>query len=192
MATTSDKSTVVLGYVDEDQHGLYRHHLPTFGAVTTYGPRIGPVAACNALVDRYRDHFDVFGILTDDCVVTIPGWDKYLAETMEQFPNRMVVVSPFHNYGDHVDMPFVSREWIKVMGWYACPEVYHYCWPTITGLIGEMTAICHCSMSGFAINHDLHDRELSARQPDAQPFYEFVVHKLPVYVEKLREAMRDV
>jgi hypothetical protein len=192
MDTTSDKSTVVLAYIDDDQIELYREHLPPHGFIAIVGPRVGPVAACNAIVERYHDHFDIFGILTDDCEVTVPGWDKYLAEVMEMFPKRLVVVSPFHNCGDHVDMPFVSKEWIDVVGWYACPDVYHYCWPIVTGLIGEMTAICHCPMQRFALKHDLHERVLMSQAKDAQPFFEFVSLKLPVSVERLRDAMREV
>jgi len=185
-ATSSE--AVVRGYVDEDQVDLYP---PSNGQRFSWesGPRVGVVAALNHLV-RKNPGFDAYGILTDDCVVNTPGWDYYIGEVMDSFPRRLCVVSPYHNFGNQVDMPFVSKEWIRLIGWYACPNTYHYCWPIITGLIGEMTAICHCPMTRFGIEHDLHVENKAAQVRDAQPFFEFVSLKLPALVERIREAMK--
>jgi hypothetical protein len=179
----------VLIYMDEDDPTN-----PPPGAWNTLrvkvhiGPRLGPVAAANSLLRRFPGH-DVYGLLTDDSVVTTPGWDTWLLEVVKQFPNRVCVVSPHHNMGNHVDMPFVTKEWIKAVGWYACPDTRHYCWPTITGLIGEMTAICHAPEQRFHVEHEDHTQDRVKQIDDAQPFYEFVSLKLPAVVERVRQAM---
>lgn len=177
----TSKSAIVHGYVDLDQVEHYGE-----SPYVWYGPRVGPVAALNYLVEK-NPGYDAYGILTDDCVVKTPGWDAYVGEVLSHSP--FFVVSPHHNFGNHVDMPFVSRKWIETVGWYACPEVYHYCWPIITGLIGEMTAICHCPQQKFGIEHDLHEENKAAQVRDSQPFFEFVSLRLPAVVEKLRGAM---
>jgi len=177
----------LLAYIDEDQRELYP---PTDYIRTFYGPRIGPVASANELVRRAPD-FDVYGLVTDDATLTIEHWDQWVSEAVNQFPNRVCVISPAHNQGGHVDMPFVSREWINAVGWFACPDCYHYCWPIITGLIGEMSAIVHAPEQSFAVHHP-HKVEMvseSLRNREAQAFFEFVSLKLPAVVDRVRQAM---
>jgi hypothetical protein len=189
-----NSSTLVdfIGYIDGDQHYTYFGPGPEKSwndrVLFTVGDRIGPVAAANELA-RTHPGYDVYGLLTDDCTVTTPRWDEWVLEAVKQFPNRICVISPHHNMGNHVDMPFVTKEWIKAVGWYACPDCYHYSWPTITGLIGEMTAICHAPAHKFHVEHADHVQDHTAQTRDAQPFYEFVSLKLPAVVERLRQAM---
>lgn len=205
VAETADVGTVfgggrvrVLPYVDSDQRDEYRssrYDMPGVydgphidrGDILS-GPRIGPVGSANRLVE-YHLPYDVYGLITDDSIITTPGWDEWVLETVKQFPNKIVVISPHHNMGNHVDMPFVTREWIETVGWFACPDCYHYAWPTITGLIGEMTAIVHAPEHKFHIEHSDHVQDKDKQIRDAQPFYEFVSLKLPAVVERLRSAM---
>ena len=176
----------VIAYIDEDQAGMYAGH---GSGMQFVGERIGPVAAANLIVERL-DGYDVYGLMTDDSVVTTPGWDGWLLDAISQFPNRVCVVSPHHNQGNHVDMPFVSREWIKATGWFACPTMYHYAWPTVTSLIGEMTAIVHAPRQCFNIDHDYVDGTYQDRRiKDNTEFYDFVSLKLPAVVESVRAAM---
>lgn len=174
----------VLAYVDEDQRELYGVNPP--GSRITYGPRIGPVAALNELVRANHD-YDAYGIITDDSVLNDRDWDQWVLAAMDNFPDRLVVIDPRHNLGEHVDMPFVSRQWVDVVGWYACPETYHFCWPIITGLIGEMTAIVHAPEPGFSITHNgLPHSNLDARGDDAEAFFRYVATRMPEIVNKLR------
>jgi len=177
----------VLAYVDEDQREFYGVNPP--GSQVVYGSRIGPVAALNHLVEKFPD-YSAYGIITDDTTLNDKDWDVWVQAAMNNFPNRLAVVSPRHNLGEHVDMPFVSRNWIDVVGWYACPETYHFCWPILTGLIGEMTAIVHAPEPGFSITHNgLPHSNTDIREKDAQSFFTYVALKLPEVVHKLREAM---
>ena len=184
---TSDKVDL-WGYVDDDQVEMY-------GSVPRdmfyVGPRCGPVESANKLA-RYQPGYDVYGLMTDDCVVETSGWDQWLLDVVSKMPNKICVVSPYHNHGAHVDMPFVTKEWMKQTGWFACPYTYHYCWPIITGLIGEMTAIVHAPEDRFSINHDyVEGVNDDLRNKDYKAFFAFVSAFLQGVVDKMRLAMYE-
>lgn len=184
-------------YCDDDQPALYaavwnsitQDH-PTRCFATT-GLRIGPVASANLLARRAIDGgANAVGLITDDSYMTTPHWDDWLMHAISECPNRIGVISPYHNHGNHVDMPFVSREWMQATGWYAYPECWHWAWPIITGLIGEMSGIIHAPKGSFALHHDYeHHMNLEKGKADAEAFFEFVALKLPAVVERVRNAM---
>lgn len=183
----------VLVYVDDDQQALYPNVIgPDAPKNLLYliGPRVGPVASANALVKQYDD-YSIYGLVTDDATLTTPHWDEWALAATDKFPNRICVISPFHNQGNHVDMPFVTREWIAAAGWFACPDCQHYCWPIITGLIGEMTAIVHAPRHSFGIYHAPKVEMVSEGRlaADHAAFFQFVALKLPPVVDRIREAM---
>lgn len=183
-ATSSARLLVCL---DDDTAASYGEVLGRTSGVSAHiRDRAGLVEKVNWLVEQEPD-YDLYGIMPDDCVVMTPGWDDYALEMVEQYP--YCVVSPYHNFGNHIDLPFVSRAWIEALGWYACPDCYHYCWPIITGLIGEMTAICHCPKDSFGIVYTENDVNRAWQVEDAQAFFEYVSLKLPVAVERIRQAM---
>lgn len=188
---TSD-SADVLAYVDEDESEDYFYGLDVRKLKMVRGARVGPVSAANSMTSMFPD-YEVYGMITDDSIVVTKGWDEWLLQTVAIFPNRVCVVSPHHNVGDHVDMPFVSRAWVKATGWFAAPPCYHYCWPTITGMIGEMSAIAHAPKERFSIMHAYDaGANLSLRGPDAENFYDFMSRDMMPAVERVREAMIPV
>jgi len=182
----------VLVYVDEDQYRQYQFVLRSLDpkrVKVLYGDRIGPVASANALVKSFPG-YDVYGLITDDSAITTPGWDQWTLEAIARFPGRIAVVSPHHPHGYHVDMPFVSKEWIELVGWYACPLMKHYAWPIVTGLIGEMTGIVHAPESAFHIEHDYDPKaNQDVRMWDYVAFFSFVSRDLPIVVAALRKDM---
>ena len=191
IASVLDTSTRadVLVYLDDDQIGLYDNIVASERVIVVYGPRVGPVKSANQLVTDHPD-YSAYGLITDDTTMITPGWDLWLLDVLSAFPGRLVVVSPRHNLGEHVDMPFVSREWIDLVGWYACPDMIHYSWPILTGLIGEMTAIVHAPENGFSIEHlGLEHTNTEVRDRDARVFFDYVALKLPAFVEKIRQEM---
>lgn len=192
-ATTNH--TDLLVYADEDQFIDYRDRCTeedwkARSRITLVkGPRIGPVPAANDLVRAYPE-YDLYGLIPDDATVKTPGWDDWCLSALRMFPNRVGVISPAHSLGRHVDMPFVSNRWINATGWFACPEMYHYAWPLLTGVIGEMTAILHAPESAFLVEHDGHlPANQSRRSQDAEVFLVFVANELPAVVERLRMSM---
>jgi hypothetical protein len=79
---------------------------------------------------------------------------------------------------------------VETVGWYACPEMFHYCWPILTGLIGEMTAIVHAPSGSFSVHHDgLPHTNIEMQAEDAKRFFTYVALKLPAKVESLRQGM---
>jgi len=149
----------VLVYVDDDQRGLYGplagdELKKKDGRVSFhFGERVDTVASLNALVEM-NPFYSAYGVLTDNSVMLDKGWDAFLQETLDLFPGRLGVISPWHNCGLHVDQPYVSREWVKLVGWYACPDFKHYGWPLVTGLIGGQTVIYYGHQGEFSIHHD--------------------------------------
>lgn len=193
MARTTERAQLV-AYIDEDDPlaDEYRTQVPRVEFVR--GPRIGPVAACNHIAAEYD--YDVCGMVPDDAEFVTLGWDRYVDIMARKFKNQVGVISPHHNLGTHVDMPFVTRQWVEATGWFAYPKNFHWCWPTITSLLGEMTAIVHAPGDRFHIHHkgikDSVPAELT--EQDFREFYWFIalennIHRLPITLQKLREAI---
>jgi hypothetical protein len=190
-ATVAD----VLCYIDTDQREAYESgfSVANFGprVKVLYGPQVGPVASANFLVED-NPEYHAYGLITDDTRMISPGWDAWLLDILKMFPQEIAVVSPRHNLGEHVDMPFVSKRWVEVVGWYACPAMYHFCWPILTGLIGEMTAIAHAPEQSFSIHHEgLPHGNLQAREDDEKKFFNYVALKMPVHVEAIRNIFTE-
>lgn len=177
----------VYAYVDDDWAEEYNG---IAGAEVLVGPRIGPVKSANALVERLPPQA-AYGFLADDMTVTVKGWDKWVLDAIAQCPNRICVVAPEHNLGEMVDVPFVSREWIEAVGWFACPALHHWCWPTVTALIGGMTAMAYAPKEAFYVHHHatIHENNMNHRDDDNRQFFEYVSLRLPGVVERLRQAM---
>lgn len=185
----TSKYADVLCYIDEDQEKMYRGLLEDGRLIVHRGPRIGPAPSANALVERFPN-YSAYGLITDDTTIVTHRWDEWLFSALASFPKRLVVVSPWHNLGGHVDMPFVSREWIDLLGFYACPDMIHYSWPILTGLIGEMTAIVHAPQTAFAVHHEgLEHTNTEVRGKDALTFFNYVALRLPESVELIRREL---
>ncbi len=185
----------VIAYVDNDQKEIYEDQVSAAPAnvrsrlMLAFGDRVGPVASANSVVKEFVG-YDIYGMIPDDAYPVTENWAEWCLAALEMFPNRVGVISPRHDHGDHVDMPFVSREWISATGWFACPQAYHFVWPVITGLIGEMTGIVHAPEQRFSICHRLDmPRNQAARSSDSEMFFSYVVNELMPTVHKVREAM---
>ena len=185
----TSKNADVLVYIDDDQSDMYRGLIQDERIVIHKGPRIGPAPAANVLVEAYPG-YAAYGLITDDTTTVTLAWDEWLLRTLAEYP--FAVVSPRHNLGEHVDMPFVSRKWIDVVGWYACPGMIHYSWPILMGLIGEMTCVVHAGDGDFRLIHEgLPHTNQDVRDADAREFFDYVALKLPVPVYALRAAMGE-
>lgn len=181
----------VLAYVDTDWADQYRD---VEGIKLTIGPRIGVVASANRLVAK-NPGYDIYGLFTDDTKILTPSWDRWLQNVFSEYP--LAVAAPMHNLGDVLDMPFVSRHWIEVVGWYACPVFYHWCWPAIHGLIGEMTTIVHAGRDDFRLDHwsiggGVHTSHTERREQDNNHFFDYINLELMKKVYAIREAMACV
>lgn len=191
-ALTSTTATVI-AYIDEDERDLYGealagHVVP--GVKVHIGPRMGLVGSLNRLTEIYPD-YDIYGLAVDDSHFVVEGWDQWVAETIARFPNRLGVVSASHSAGPFVNFGYVSRQWIDLLGWYACPQTAHFCWDTVLELLGEATRIEYAPADRFHIHHDLHqgDGAIPRFVMDCVQFLGWCSNQRRQLVIKIREAM---
>lgn len=190
---TSSENAVLVGYVDDDNAEEYRK-LPLPPRVQLYvDRRLGPVHSVNRICDLYRDKCRIYGVAPDDSRFLVKGWDVYVRQTIDSWPGRIGVLSASHNQGDFVNLPYVSREWIELCGWFAYPEAFHFIWDTVLEILGEATRIVYSDPEKFKVFHgymiaankaEHHDR-------DAVAFLMFCVNERRALVKKIREAMAD-
>lgn len=175
VAETSDATCAV--WVDADQAERYR------GPPVTIGPQIGVVAAINELVRR--NPADIYVFLTDDMIVTTPGWDRWLASMINGKP---AIVGAAHNYGPHFDVPAVSYEWVRRLGWFAYPKCWHYSWVSMLQVLGECAQMIHyATPEQWRIQHDqVATTPIWSRDRDAMDLQNFMIQEFRDCLGKLR------
>lgn len=182
-------------YIDEDQRQLYRWTeeagVPERLRVVR-GPRIGPVAAVNSIVKSFPG-YSAYGFLLDDCTFGVKGWDSFVSDQLDDLPGRIGIVSPAKNSGEHADMGFVSYEWIKALGWYAWPGLYHWGWDAVLDALGEATdTLIQAEPGEFWVTHEVMASKNRDRYPsDVVHLYEFFSDQFGPEVRKLRKAIRE-
>jgi hypothetical protein len=195
MIKTSTRARA-LGYVDDDQRELYEAGLKIEfpqgvppEILMTYGPRIGPVASCNAMVGKLPG-MRIYGMVPDDAEFRTKGWDEWLVGAIDSLPKRLGVVSAAHNYGSYVNFPWVSAEWINLLGWYFYPKNFHFCCDTILELLGEATRIIYAQPDEFLMFHQGQATINPEAYADAtNTFLHWVVNERRQLLEKIRGAM---
>src|SRR5262249_37332382 len=121
-----------------------------------FGPRIGPVGVSNTIPHLYRDPRRIYGMIPDDSLFLSAQWDRYLIDAFEHMKGRIGVVSAAHSGGDYVNYPWVSREWIEVVGWYYYAPNFHHCGDSILEILGECTGtMVYAPAAKFFMHHDL-------------------------------------
>lgn len=182
-------SAITIGYVDvndPDYQAYLALELPPRTRLVT-GVQLGPARSANLIAQQEPGH-DWFGLITDDSIIETNGWDEYLASL--SFAGGVGVVSPAHNLGPHVDMPFVSHAWIAALGWFSHPRLCHFCWPTLNALLAE---VCGCLVHGdlrrFALHHEQRaSYSFDATASDAVAFYEILLYEWPFLLDSLKDA----
>ena len=146
-----------------------------------HGSRVGPAASCNALVEA-NPGYGVYGHIADDCEITTNGWDQWL------FANLDLVISPRVSLGPHVDLPFVTREWIDKLGWFAYPGNYHTGWPTVTGaLAAALGRLTYAPGDKFFIQHTmLTSLNQEHLREDAKQLYIFFQQRFEIALKVLK------
>lgn len=196
MIATSTRARVY-AYVDDDQRTMYQDGIPQqFGGETPgeliihSGPRIGPVAACNELVAKALPGTRIFGMVPDDAEFRTKGWDDWLVRTIDSFPGRLGVASAAHNYGGYVNFPWVSADWIQVVGWYFYPKNFHFCCDTILELLGDATNIVHAKPEEFQMfHHGLQTLNPNAYPDAANAFLHWTVVERRDLIMKIKAAI---
>lgn len=187
MRATS-KRTHLYAYADFDQSHDYEGI--DFGERTTvlYGPRIGPVASFNALQEKFPA--EVWGAATDDSVFGTPDWDEWLLAEFEKFPHRIGVVSPAHYFGEFVNFPYVSKEWVEAAGFFAYPKAFHFIWDTVLEMLGEATNLVYATPEQFHVTHNAKlQTNLDHLSDDYGAYLWWCVRDRREIVQRIRAAM---
>lgn len=185
MVDTSEEPTMVL-CIDDDQRGEYSGLSHPRLRIHS-GPRTDIVGSINAtIVDE--PGYGVYGMMTDDAVFKSGGWDSWVEGVVDSFPGRLGVVSPHHNGGPFVNFPYVSREWIDRVGWFACPETVHFCWDTVLEMLGEATQIRYATEQEFGLHHyvDRNDKTVPVFMMDCVQFLGWCVNRRREIIKSIR------
>jgi hypothetical protein len=210
---TSKRARAIL-YVDNDQSGLYGKAMQNSGIryATEYldrttirresgdpservimhcGKRVGPVAASNHIINWYRAPLRIYGVVPDDCVFSVHGWDEYLIKTVDNMRNRIGVVSAPHNNHDYANFMWVSREWVDAVGWYFYPQNFHYCGDGIIELLGDCTNIVYAKKHEMMMEHEQRPSANNWHyKADATEFIRWCIDERHRVVERVLERMR--
>lgn len=137
-------------YIDFDQKTKYPASLPN--THVCYGERVGPVSSYNALVKRHRG-YDVYGAVTDDCQFETEGWETWLNSAVAAFKNNVGAIAPYVRDSGRMDFPWVTRQWIETLGYFALKTCKHYYWDVAVELLGQCSQIAYADVYDFRIAH---------------------------------------
>lgn len=191
---TSSHATMLV-YVDSDEIHDYLHlcdwqaELGDRVRFHIGRPRIGAAQSYRTLLEIFPG-YDIYGLMTDDSEFSTPGWDDYLVDAFTRFPGRIGVVSPDHAHGPWVNFPYVSKEWIGIVGYFVHPGVHHFCWDTVVEMLGEASKIEYATDKQFLIrHHQLPQVAPSRTEPDAMAFLSFAIAERRTITTKLKRAI---
>lgn len=190
MVRTSTDADMIL-CVGSDQKEMYGHIVEEDRLKMFYGSPENVVGRINAAISFYGE-YGYYGTIVDDAKFIAPGWDVWVKDKIQEFPKRLGVASAHHNNGPWVNFPYVSKEWIGVVGWYACPHVLRFCWDTVAEILGDASSIAYATEDEFHINHEWLRGEdyVGASERDAKNFLVWCVTQRRDLMAKLKEAMR--
>lgn len=130
----------VVAYVDEDQRAMYAFMEGVDGVRLLYGDRLGQCGSLNVMT-KTCDTYDVYQMITDDMIITTPGWEEHAEKFWKESPNGVFAASPKHTYGGHFDIPMVSRAWLDAVGFFAVPGLYMNYWHVAVHVISEAAGV---------------------------------------------------
>jgi hypothetical protein len=185
---TSTKADLAV-YVDDDQADLYAEH--ALGVKVMIGPRIGPVASLNKLVEAHPG-YEAYGAATDDSTFETQGWDEWILKTTRDFPGEIGVMAPKLRGSNRMDFPWVTAKWIEILGWFAYPGAYHFYWDIYVELLGEGAgAIRYATEEEFYMLHDdAPTEEINVKTiTDARNVLPPIALERPKLIRKLKAAI---
>lgn len=93
---------------------------------------------CLAIEDlrlRYPD-YSYYAMMEDDCTLLDSGWDKWLIDAFETFPNRVGVIH-LVDVSNQIHALAASAEWINAVGHFMCPELREEAFDGLMRLAGS-------------------------------------------------------
>ena len=178
-------------YVDDDQVEMYAPCVKHERVRYVHGPRVGPVAAMNVMVET-NPGYEVYGAVTDDSEFRTDGWDLWLLKAAASFPGGIGVMSPKLRGSKRMDYPYATRRWVEVLGFFAWPGCHHFYWDVLVELLGEgIGAIKYATEEEFLMLHDDAPTENISLKTvtDARNLLPIIAIERPLLIRKLREAV---
>jgi len=197
LVKTSDKADLAV-YVDADQIHQYLDWIDwkgKFGDRVRFNvdKQIGPVASNNFLYEKHKDEYRIFGTTPDDSRFMVKGWDEYVIETFDGFVGKLGVVSPATSDGDYCTHPYVSREWIEEVGWYAFPPAYGFVWDTVIEMLGEATQLEYAPADKFLMHHQaLTSMNSDLLRTDEHAFLSWCAVGRRAIVKRIRAKIKSI
>lgn len=157
-------------------------------------PTAGYCLAIEDIVKRFPD-YSYYMMLEDDCLLLTPGWDRWMIERFEDFPNRIGMI----HLTSSIHALVVSRQWIDTLGFFQPPVLREQ---AFNGLLDIGAAGFMVEGTGCVIDH----RPVSADRgrpgfiftgyPEIQSYWaadeaaltKWRAEELPGLIERLREA----
>ena len=164
IASVTKTSTVadVAVYIDDDQKDKY---VGVKGKYRMFcGYRMWPCKSLNLIV-KAMPGYEAYGAATDDCEFISDGWDQWVLRAVDGFKSRIGVICPqtVNGYKKRMDFPWVSGNWLKVVGGLVPYETQHFYWDVGLQILGEQTQIIYATEQEFGLSHD--EQFPAAEQP---------------------------
>ena len=158
----TSKNADVSVYLDEDQGEEYKRVIDKYSVSApgepavrfVVGPRLGQCRSLNYLVSTVPG-YEAYGAATDDSCFKTPGWDEWVLGVVESFPSRIGVIAPFSGSPfPRMDFPWVTLEWIKLVGAFTVLGTHHSYWDVALQILGEETQIRFATKDDFEMWHE--------------------------------------
>jgi len=181
-------SAYVIAYLDDDvDNSAY----PEMGYIRIVGKRLGVVGALNVMARYVMENMpeiQLIAMMTDDSLMKSPGWDEMALRAAHRFSGGIGCVAPCTNKeGAHrVDQPAVTRGWLSYFGHFAHPDMNHYCWPSVIGLLADGICLRRCTSEEWYIHHDQKGGGDHHFDSDSRAFYRWIVAHMDQHREWLR------
>jgi len=201
---SNSKIVAVLTPARERPEGLERHIKSILSTtdkadVLVYnddGPNpIGPTAAVNKLW-RGNSEYKYYMFGSTDHFMIDNGWCDRLIETVDKWPGKIGVAwnndslgAPHRDPGAIARFPFVSAEFLNVLGWFFLPGTFRY-YPD-----DALTHLAFSTRAGYLVDviskheHNPVPSATAATQHDFSVYYNWLRDTAPSDIARLLEAM---
>lgn len=96
------------------------------------GPRVGPCASLNELVEAHPG-YSVYGAVTDDCEFTSRHWDVWVRQRKDWHS----FLAPRIPGSSRMDFPWMTGSVVRALGFMCPPRFTHFYWDVALEILGD-------------------------------------------------------
>lgn len=130
----------------------------------------------------YRPNEKWYGVLNDDHLPKTEDWDLKLVEAL-----KSPMVWPKDNYADRISTAVMQGEFVRKLGWVACPDMNHFYLDDVHELLAEVTGstrletvtVSHEHVNKGRMKPDRTYLERPSNARDRAAFMHWCEHKWP-------------